>query len=85
MNFHRNISLTKIVLLPLNFPYLRNLASHHMSGTSKEIISLQKVYHCVEVFFLLGILLRTLDIVVLEESSLGLSFSKKMCLIYVCP
>ena len=56
-----------------------------MSGTSKEIIPLQKVCYFVEVFFLLGILLRTLDIVVLGESYLGLSFSKKMCLIYVCP
>ena len=34
------------------------------------------VYCCFEVSFLLGILLKTLDVVVLEESSLGLNFSK---------
>ena len=35
------------------------------------------LYCCFEVFFLLEILLRTLDMVVLEESFLGLCFSKK--------
>ena len=54
---------------------LRNLASHYMPWTSKEI--LQKLDSCFEVFFLLEILLRTLDMVVLEKFSLGLRFSKK--------
>ena len=77
MNFYRNLSLTKVIFLPCNFHSLRNLASYYMSWTSKEIISLQKLYCCFEVFLLLEILLKTLDMVVLEESSLGLSFSKK--------
>ena len=37
----------------------------------------RKVYYCFEVFFLLEILLRNLDMVVLEESSLVVSFLKK--------
>ena len=40
-------------------------------------LSLAKVVCCFEVLFLLGILLRNLDMVVLEESSLVLSYSKK--------
>ena len=64
-------------MLPWNFLSFRNLASYYMSWTSKEIIFLQKLYCCFEVFFLLRILLRTLDMVVIEESSLGLGFSKK--------
>ena len=78
MNFYKNLSLIKVVLLPWNFLSLRNLASHYMSWSSKEIISLQKLYCCFEVVFLLKILLRTLDMVVTEESSLRLSFSKKI-------
>ena len=38
MNFYRNFSLTKVVLLPCYFLYLRNLACYCMSQTSKEII-----------------------------------------------
>ena len=76
LNYYRNRSMTKVVLLPWNLLSLRNLASHYMSWTSKEMISLQKLYCCFKVLFLLRILLRTLDMVVLEESSLGLSFSK---------
>ena len=48
-----------------------------MPWTSKEMLVLQIMYCFFEVFFLLGILLRTLDMLVLEESFLGLSFSKK--------
>ena len=48
-----------------------------MSSTSRETISFQKLYCCFEVFFLLRIFLRTLDMAVIEESSFGLSFSKK--------
>ena len=70
----------KVLLLPWNFLYLRNLASHYMSWTSKEMIFLQELFCCVEVFFLLRILLRTLDMIVLENSSLGLRFSKKILL-----
>ena len=80
MNFYTNFSLTKFVLLPWNFLSLRNLVLHNMSWTSKEIISLQKFYYCFKVFFLLGILIRILDMVVLKESFLGLSFSKKISL-----
>ena len=75
LNFYRNVSLTKVLLLPLNFLSLRNLASYYMSRTSKEIVSLQKLCFFFEVLFLSRILLRTLDMVVLEESFLGLSFS----------
>ena len=79
MKFYRNLSVTKVVFLPSNF--LINLASYYMSQTSKEIIFLQKLY-CFffwgfvlfEVLYL-RILLRTLT-VVLEESSVGLSFHK---------
>ena len=60
------------------FLSLRNLASHYILWTSKEIVSLEKFFRCFEVFFLLGILLRTLHMVVLEESSLELGFSKKI-------
>ena len=70
----------KVLLLPWNFLSLRNLASHYMSWTSKEMIFLQELFCCVEVFFLLRILLRTLDMIVLENSSLGLRFSKKILL-----
>ena len=78
MNFYKNLSLIKVVLLRWNFLSLRNLASHYMSWSSKEIISLPKLYCCFEVVFLLKILLRALDMVVTEESSLKLSFSKKI-------
>ena len=70
----------KALLLPWNFLSFRNLASHYISWTSKEMISLQELFCCVEVFFLLRILLRTLDMIVLENSSLGLRFSKKILL-----
>ena len=40
MNFYRNLCLTKFVLLPWNFLSLRNLASHYMLRTSKEILIL---------------------------------------------
>ena len=39
-----------------------------MSRTSKDILSLQKLYYFFDVLFLLRILLRTLDMVVLEDS-----------------
>ena len=77
MNFYKILSLIKVALLPWNFLSFRNLAFYYMSWTSKEIIFLQKLHCCFEVFFLLRILLRTLDMVVIEESSLGLGFSKK--------
>ena len=48
-----------------------------MPWISKEILTLQKLYCCFEGFFLLEILLRTLDMAVLEEFALGLRFSKK--------
>ena len=56
----QNLCFTK-VLVPLNFLSLRNLASHYIPWISKEIVALQKLYFCFEVFFLLGFLLRTLD------------------------
>ena len=62
----------------LKFLSLRNLAPHYNSWTSKEILALQKLYCYFEGFYLLGILLRTWDMVVLEESSLVLSFSKNI-------
>ena len=65
IKFYRNLSQTKVVLLPWNFLTLRNLASYDMSRTSKEIISLQKLYCFFKVFLLLRILLRTLDMIVL--------------------
>ena len=77
MNFYRNLNLTKVVLFPWNFLSLKNLAPHDMPWTSKKILTLEKLYYCFEVFFLLEILLRTLDMVVLEGSSFGLRFSKK--------
>ena len=64
-------------MLPWNFFSLRNLASNYMPWTSKEVLALQKFYCWFEVFFLLETLFRTSDMVVLEESSLGLRFSKK--------
>ena len=76
MNFYRNLTLTKVALLSLNFLSLSNLAFYYMSQTSKEIISFQKLCCFFEVLFLLRILLWTLDMVVLGESSLGLSFYK---------
>ena len=48
-----------------------------LKWNSKEIISLQKLYCCFDVFLLLGVLLRNLDMVVLEKFSSGLGFSKK--------
>ena len=72
MNFYR-----KVVLLSWNFLSLQNLTPHYKPWTSKEIFAWRKLYYCFEVFFLLEILLRNLDMVVLEESSLVLSFSKK--------
>ena len=75
MNFYRNHSLTKVVLLPCILS-LRNLDSHYMPWTSKEILALQKLYCCFEIFFLLQILLRTVGMVVLEESNSGLHFSE---------
>ena len=53
MNFYRNLSLTKVVLLPRNVLFLRNLASYYMSRTYKEVISLQKLYCLFKVLFLL--------------------------------
>ena len=48
-----------------------------MPWSFKDILaSLQMLYCCFEVFFLLEILLKTLDMVVLEEYFLGLCFSK---------
>ena len=73
MNFYRYLCLKKVVLLLLNFLALWNLASHYMTWTSKETLALQKLYCC----FLLEFLRRTLDMVVLEESFLGLRFSTK--------
>ena len=67
MNSYRNLSLTKVVLLPWNFLSLRNLASDYMSWTSQEIISLQKLYCFFKVLFLLRILLRTLGMVFLRS------------------
>ena len=72
MNFYR-----KVALLSRNFLSLKNLTPHYKPWTSKEIFALRKLYYCFEVFFLLEILLRNLDMVVLEESSLVLSCSKK--------
>ena len=57
MNFYRNLTLTKVVLLSLNFHSLSNLAFYYMSQTSKEIISFQKLSCFFEVLFLLRILL----------------------------
>ena len=51
-----------------------NLACYYMPKTSKKIIFLQALYYIFEVLFLLRILLRTLNMVALEEPSLGLSF-----------
>ena len=71
---------TSIEILVLQRFYcclLRTLAPRYMPWTSKEILPLQKLYCCFEVFFLLEILLRTLNMVVLEESLLGLRLSKK--------
>ena len=48
-----------------------------MPYLSKEILALRRLCCCFKVFFLLGILLRTSDMVVLEESSLEL-YSKKI-------
>ena len=76
MNFYRNFSMAKVVLLPWSFLSLRNLTSHYIPWTSKETLALQKLYCCFEVFILLEVLLRTLDMVGLEDSSLGLRFSK---------
>ena len=47
-----------------------------MPKTFKKIIFLQKLYYFFEVLFLLRILLRALNMVALEEPSLGLSFYK---------
>ena len=44
---------------------------------SKTILALQRLYCCFKVFFQLGILLKTSDVVILEESSLGSIFLKK--------
>ena len=60
-------------IVALNFLSHRNLAPHYMPWSSKEI--LQKLYCCFEDFFLL--FLSTLDMVVLQESSLVLSLSNK--------
>ena len=70
MNFYRNLSLTRVLLLPWNFLFLRNLASYYMSPTAKEFMSLQTLYCIFEILFLLQILLRTLDMVFLYDSSL---------------
>ena len=72
----QNLSLTKIVLLAWNFLFLMNLACYYMPKTFKKIIFLQKLYYFFEVLFLLRILLRALNMVALEEPSLGLSFYK---------
>ena len=53
-----------------------NLACYYMPKTLKKIIFLQKLYYFFEVLFLLRILLRALNMVALEEPSLGLSFYK---------
>ena len=71
INFYR-----KVVLLSWNFLSLKNLTPHYKPWTSKEIFALRKLYYCFEVFFLLEILPRNLDMVVLEEFSLVLNFSK---------
>ena len=60
--------------MPWNLLPLKNLSSYDMPWTS---ISLKKLYCCFEVLFMLGILPRTLDMGVFEESSLELNFSKR--------
>ena len=50
MKFYKNLSQKMVVLLPWNFLTPRNLASYDMSRTSKEIISLQKLYCFFKVF-----------------------------------
>ena len=44
---------------------------------SKTILALQRLCCCFKVYFQLGILLKTSDMVILEQSSLGSIFSKK--------
>ena len=61
MKFYRNLIHTKVVLLPWNFLTLRSLTSCDMSRSSKEIISLKKLYCFFKGFFLLRILLGILD------------------------
>ena len=62
-----------------------NLASHYIKCTCKEILALKKLYCCFEVFFLLEILLRTLAMLVLGETSLVLRFSKYFLADLKCP
>ena len=48
-----------------------------MPWTFKEILAWQRLCYCFEVFFLFEILLRTIDMEVWKDSSLGLRFFKK--------
>ena len=68
----------------LKFFSLRNLARHCTPWTSKEILAMQKLYYWFGVFFLLEILLRTLDVSLLKESCLVLRFPKMSSKLLEC-